>query len=184
MDYLELFFGQLPEAIFFPLFVILCKNEKVLSKKGIAFIGLSIFQYLSLKYFFPFNSWFQFIYLTMLYFDCSFLWKNKNLILDLMYIIIASFYIIFISIIIFFIFYNNVILAVITNRILLFLPLLFKRKINLINKIYYKYWNRDDKIKKKILSTTFRTMNVVLINFIFVIINICMIIVPLIYYSV
>lgn len=178
MDYLELFIGQIPEAIFFPLFVILCKNEKTLSKKGIAFIGLSVFQYLVLAYTFPFNSWFQFIYIAMLYIDCKFLWKEKSTILDLICICCSSVFLIITSC--FFclgnLFLNiNIYIISFIHKIFLFY---FLKETLFITKnfknIYRNYWNRNDKINKKIKSATFRTIHIATINLMFLIINISM----------
>lgn len=56
----------------------------------------------------------------------------------------------------------------------MFLILFIMYKKNLtFQKIYKKLWNKSDK-KHKIKSTTFRSMNLVLLNIIFVIINLGM----------
>ena len=55
MNYLELFLGQIPEAIYFSLFMIYAKDLK---EKRILFTILMIAEYLLLIYALPFNSWF------------------------------------------------------------------------------------------------------------------------------
>lgn len=176
MNLYELFIGQIPEAVFFPLFVIFCKGIK---EKRLAFISLSIFQYLILVYTFPNNSWFQFIYVGVLYLDCKFLWKDKSNILDLMYIFLGTIYLTVTSLIAYFIFFENIILSVLLSRTLMFLPFLFSKNIK---KLYIKYWNRNDFEKKKIKSITFRSLNVMSINVMFVIIHIILLIIPFIEY--
>ena len=63
----------------------------------------------------------------------------------------------------------------ILNRLLLILFLIiFHNKLYKIQKIYKRLWNRNDKNKNKIKSTTFRAINVVIFNIIFYIINLGM----------
>ena len=52
---------------------------------------------------------------------------------------------------------------------------IFKDKLNKIQKMYKKLWNRNDKEKNKIKSLTFRSINLVLFNIMFYIINLGMI---------
>ena len=62
---------------------------------------------------------------------------------------------------------NNYILYAVLTRIFMFAFLiLFNNKLNRIQKIYKLLWNRNDKIKKKIKSTTFRSLNIVIFNII------------------
>ncbi len=170
---MEMLLGQIPEAIYFSLFVIFCKGTK---EKRTIFILLSIFQYLILANLFPFNSWFQFIYVWMMWLNCKFLFKDKSDIRDLMFIILSTITLGIISLPCYFIFNKNMILvSTFRNILLLLLLIMSKNKLKNLNNIYLKYWNRNDKIKKKITSVSFRIVNIILINVTFTIINLVMI---------
>ena len=71
---------------------------------------------------------------------------------------------------------NNYMFYVILNRICIFLFLIiFRKKLPKIQKLYKKLWNRNDTVSKKMKSTTFRALNLVLFNIMFYVINVCMI---------
>ena len=55
MKLYQLLLGQIPEAIYFALFMMLVKNIK---EKRILFIVLMILEYVFLKYFLVYNIWF------------------------------------------------------------------------------------------------------------------------------
>ena len=59
MDLLEIFLGQIPEAIYFALFMIFAKDLK---EKRILYILLMVIEYLLLKHFIKYNIWFQILY--------------------------------------------------------------------------------------------------------------------------
>ena len=44
-------------------------------------------------------------------------------------------------------------------------------KLYNIQKLYKKLWNRNDLVKKKIKTTTFRALNIVIFNVLFVILD-------------
>lgn len=168
----EVLLGQIPEAIFFSLFMIYAKEIK---EKRIIFIVLMIFEYLLLKHFIKFDIWFQIGYTIITYLILKLLYKEKAQITDVFTFGIASLVLIISSILSFFIFQPNMILVCIFNRIILFIPLiLFRNKMKSIKNIYKKFWNRNDKIKKKVKSTTFRAFNLVAFNIMFFILNLCM----------
>lgn len=172
---LQLFLGQIPEAIYFALFMIYAKR---LENKRILFIILMICEYLLLKYFIRFNIWFQISYTIATYIILKILYKDKVQITDIFTFAISSFILIIINLILYltiFLLFNNYIVYVIIDRILMFIILfLFHNKLNNIQKLYKKLWNRNDKIPKPIKSTTFRCINLVLFNFMFYMINIAM----------
>ena len=61
----------------------------------------------------------------------------------------------------------------IISRLLLGLFIIvFKDKLYKIQELYKKLWNRDDEVKKKMKSTTFRCFNLVVFNFMFYIIGV------------
>lgn len=72
--------------------------------------------------------------------------------------------------------FNSYPIAVIIERlaIIIFMLMIYKKLPN-IQKIYKKLWNRNDNKDKKIKSTTFRAINIVIFNISFFIINLGMI---------
>ena len=84
---MELFLGQIPEAIFFALFMIFAKNIK---SKRIFFTTLMIDLYIILKFFINYNVWFQIIYTILTYVILKILYKEKSQITDIFTFGIAS----------------------------------------------------------------------------------------------
>lgn len=171
----ELLLGQIPEAIYFALFMIFAKGLK---EKRLLFTFLMICEYLLLKYFIKFNIWFQISYTIITFIILKFIYKEKAQITDIFTFTIASIILILSCSVLYFIIWktiNNFIIYVILNRLLLILFLIiFHNKLYKIQKLYKRLWNRNDKNKNKIKSTTFRAINVVIFNIIFYIINLGM----------
>lgn len=172
---LEILLGQIPEAVYFALFMIFTKQLK---EKRILYITLMVIEYLLLKYFIEFNIWFQIAYTIIQYVLLKILYKEKAQITDIFTFAIASIILIVFCISLYFIVWktiNNYMFYVILNRFCIFLFLIiFKNKLCNIQKLYKKLWNRDDTKKKKMKSTTFRALNLVLFNIMFYVINVCM----------
>lgn len=171
----EIFIEQLPEAIFFSLFMILAKNIK---EKRALFIALTSVEYILLLKVFPFSIYSHVGFFIITYIILKMLYKEKSQITDVFILGIASIVIMLSCIIPSFLIINNIvdykIYAIITRIFMFFLLFAFKNKIKNIQKIYKKIWNRNDKIKKKIKSTTFRSANIVIFNIMFFILNLCM----------
>ena len=174
---LELLLGQIPEAIYFALFMIFVKKIKT---KRIAFIVLMVIEYILLLQSLMFNSWSQILYTFITFITMKVLFKDKAQITDVFTFGIASLILMIISIPTFLIaslFTNNIISANFIQKSILFIVLyMVKSKLPKIQKLYKRFWNRNDSIKKPIKSTTFRAINVVVFNMMFAIINICMLI--------
>lgn len=169
---LEILLGQIPEAIFFALFMIYAKRLK---EKRILFTVLMVVEYLLIKHFISFDICFQIAYTAMTFITLKILYKERTQIIDIFTFTIASIILIIISIISYFVFIHNQLIAVLINRISMFVFIFFFRnKLNNIQKIYKKLWNRETN-KTKIKTTTFRSLNVFIFNIIFYIINIGMI---------
>lgn len=104
--------------------------------------------------------------------------KKKAQITDIFTFTIASIILTLSCIILYFIVYTitkSYICFVIVNRIFIFgFIFVLKNKLYKIEKIYKKLWNRNDIVKKKIKTTTFRAINVVMFNGIFYALNIIM----------
>ena len=175
MDFAEILIGQIPEAIFFALFMIYTKNIK---EKRLIFILLSVFNYIVLKSMIHYNIWFQVLFTIIECIDLKVLYKNKGNVTDIFTFSIASIVVIIISVLSYMIIWKTLGIyayAVILNRILLALFLIvFHNKLYKINGLYKLLWNRNDKVKKKIKSTTFRALNITVFNILFYIINLGM----------
>lgn len=169
---LEVLLGQIPEAIYFSLFMIFAKGLK---EKRILFTILMIIEYLLLKQFIKFNVLFQILYTFMSYIILKILYKEKSQIIDIFTFTIGSIILIISSIICFMLSNKNPIIASIINRLFLFIFIIsLNHKISKIQEIYKTLWNRNDFIKKKIKSTTFRCINLIIFNLSFYILNIIM----------
>jgi len=175
MNLAGLLLGQLPEAIYFALFMILTKQLKT---KRILFVVISIIEYIILLYALPFNVWSHILYFILMYLLLKLLYKDKSQITDVFTLGIASIIMILFNFVLYFTLYQlvqNYIVYVVINHILLFMSLyIFRNKLFNIQKIYKLLWNRNDKVKKIMKSTTFRCINLVLFNFMFYFINLAM----------
>lgn len=172
MDLMELLLGYIPEAIYFALFMIYTKQLK---EKRLLYITLMVLEYLLLKQFVHFSIYFQVAYTFITFVILKILYREKAQIIDIFTFTIASIFLIITSVISFLISGQNVILATIINRIIIFVVLFgFNYKLNVIQNLYKKLWNRNDKVKKKIKTTTFRSLNVIIFNVIFYFINVGM----------
>ena len=172
MNWIELVLGQLPEAIYFALFMIYAKN---LQNKKLLFSLTVITEYFILKYLFKYNIWFHVSYTFMLYAILKVYYKEKAQITDIFTFMIGSLILMIITIPVYFIIniiYPNILLVALFSRLILF-TLLFKLNYKLykIQNLYKKFWNRNDKYKKKIKSVTFRCWNLVVFNFMFYVLS-------------
>ena len=169
-----LFLEKICEAIYFSLFLIYGKRLK---EKRLLFIGIMIFEYIMITKLIQFNIWIHISYIVMTYINLKVLYKDKTQITDIFLFMIASAILIFISVLSYAIIYFTIreyIIALILNRILLFLFLCcFKNKLNLLYKKFYKLWNRHDN-PNKIRSLTLRNISIIIFNLMFWIINIGM----------
>lgn len=173
MNLAELFLGQIPEAVYFGLFLILTKNIK---EKRLLFLLLMIVEYVLLTKCIFFNTWFQVAYTIMTFLTLKVLYKDKAQVTDVFTFGIASIILILVAVLSFAIFSPHNILVVIFSRLVLFgLLVICRNKLCKLNNIYRKLWNRNDSIKRKMKSTTFRSLNIVVFNVMFYIINLGMI---------
>lgn len=171
---LELILGQIPEAIFFSLFMIYAKGIK---EKRILFTVLMVAEYLLLKYSFQYNWLFQIGFMIMTFLTLKILYKEKSQVTDLFILLIGYIYMMIVSAICFIpiqhnITFENYIISCIINRIILFTSLfVLNHKLEKLQKLYKKFWNRNNQENKKIKSTTFRSLNIFVFNIIYFIIN-------------
>jgi len=175
INILEMVLGQIPEALYFSLFMIFTKQIK---EKRAIFIFLMIIEYLIIQKLIHFNVWLHIIYTAFVFLILKVLYKEKAQVTDIFTFTISSILIILIDIFLMFIakiFIDNYYVLFVIERILMFgILFLLKNKLPKLQNIYKKLWNRNDKEKKKIKSTTFRCINIIIFNLTFYIINILM----------
>ena len=168
MDLLELFLGKIPEAIFLALFLVFTKNIK---EKRTLFTLYVVIEYLLLKLVFSYSSYFHILLAVLIYIGLKVFYKERSQITDVFILVIAYFYLGVTSIICYYLCFGNVVLAALLNRLILFIPLLcFNYKVSCIQKLYKTQWNRGHS-EAKIKSTTFRSMNLILMYITFVFIH-------------
>ena len=176
MNTLEILLGQIPEALYFAFFMI---NTKQLKEKRILYMTLMVIEYLMLTSVIKFNIWMQVLYTFISYIILKFLYKEHAQITDIFTFTIASAILIFISAISFGIISmtirSKIVAYVVKNILMLIFIFTTRNRLTNIQKLYKKLWNRNDKVKKKMKTTTFRSLNVIIFNVIFWIINIGMV---------
>ena len=172
MNVLQLLLGQIPEAIYFTLFMIFTKR---LDKKQILFMILMIIEYILLLNILPFSTWSHILYFVITYIILKILYREKAQITDIFTLGIASILLMIISGICYFTlfkFITNTIIGNILQKLLVFIVLYFiSDKLYKIQYMYKKLWNRNDKIPKFMKSITFRCVNIILFNIMFCLIN-------------
>lgn len=168
---MELLLGQIPEALYFALFIIFAKQIK---EKRILFTVLMVFEYLLAKYTFQYSVLFHISYIVLIYLLLKILYKEKSQITDIFIVLISYVFLGITSALCFFMCNKNALIASIVNRIIIF-GFIFTMNYRLykIQKIYKVFWNRN-KEKKIMKSATFRSLNVVIFNLTFYVINIVM----------
>ena len=162
---------QIPEPVYFSLFLIIGKNIK---EKRLLLIGIMLVQYLLLMHIFPYNIWFQLIYTFMSFVNLKVLYKEKAQVTDIFLFATASIILIIASAFCYGIIYITIkkyIWVLITNRILIFVILYFGRnKIRSMYKKFCSLWNRHNN-PKKIRSLTLRNISIITFNLMFWLIN-------------
>lgn len=162
---------QIPEPVYFSLFLIIGKNIK---EKRLLLTGIMIVQYLLLMHIFPYNIWFQIIYTFMSFVNLKVLYKEKAQVTDIFLFATASIILVIVSVLCYAIIYStikNYVIALIINRILMFVILYFNRnKIKTIYKKFCSLWNRHNN-PKKIRSLTLRNISIIIFNLMFWIMN-------------
>lgn len=166
---------QLPEPVYFSLFLIIGKNIK---EKRLLLIGIMIIQYLLLMHILPYNIWFQLIYTFMSFVNLKVLYKEKAQVTDIFLFATASIILVLLSLFTYstaMLTYKDYYISLILNRILLFSLLFFFRKnIRSKYKEFCSLWNRHQK-PNKIRSLTLRNISIITFNLMFWFINLGMI---------
>lgn len=171
MNVFEILLGQIPEAIYFAIFIILVKELK--TKRILFIIGMTV-EYILVLNFLPYSIWSHVLYFILSFLLLKVLYKDKSNITDIFTLGIASVFMVISSFLLYVIIYftiHNMLVYVLLHRIILIISIiLFKNKLPNICKLYKKLWDRS-KYSYKMKSTTFRALNLVIFNLSFVVIN-------------
>lgn len=171
---LEILLGHILEAIYFALFMIFTKQIK--TKKWL-FIICTILEYVLMFNAIRYSIWSHLLFFISIYLLQKVLYRDEAMIIDIFTLGIASLLILIVSVPLYFVvsaFTIKYLVYVICTRIGIFSVLFaIKNKLLKIQKLYLKLWNRNDKVPKKIKSTTFRALNTVVFNFMFCALNVC-----------
>lgn len=170
MNILELLLGQIPEAIFLALFMIIGKNLKT---KRICLIILMALEYIFLVYAIKLE---YTVILPILYTFTTFailkaLYKDKAQITDIFLFVFGLIILGICSIPMLFInnYIQNIFLCCAISKVLAFILLfIFRNKLYKTYKYICSFWNRNDAIKRPIKSLTLRNVCVVTFNITFV----------------
>ena len=172
---LEILLGRIPEAIYFALFMIFTKQLK---EKRVLYVILMIIEYLLLEHVFHYQTWFQISYTFISFLILKLIYKEKAQVTDIFIFTISSIILILVSMITYFITWftlDNLFIGNLIQKIILFIVLIIcKPYLPCIQLLYKHLWNRNN-LPKKMKSTTFRALNVVIFNVLFYVINVGMI---------
>ena len=175
MEIFRLISAKLLEPIYFSLFLIIGKDLK---KKRLLLTYIMIFEYIMLTSIIQYNVWFQFIYTFLSFINLKVLYKDKTQITDIFLFASASIILIVCSIFTYvtaLYTYNNYIISLVINRILIFCFIfIFRKQIRKLYKEFCSLWNRHSK-PNKIKSLTLRNISVISFNVMFWVINLGMI---------
>ena len=160
---ISLIVGMFPEVLFLTLFISNIKDKK---EKRLKLFSLLMLGYIALVMLCRYQLIFYVVYIVYSYIITKKVYKAH--IIDLFVISTAYAYLTLISFICIKII-NNYWLALIVNRIVLFVPLLIKDKIKLIYIKYKKIWNINKNSKVK--SITIRNISLVIINALIIALN-------------
>lgn len=161
---LSLVLGAGLDSLYYTLFILKCKN---ISKNKILLFIVVFVSYILLFMIIRYNMYLYLIFYIIIYISLKIIYKAQ--IIDYFVLIISGIYYLLISILCYYIIplYG---IALIINKILLFLPIILNNKLNKIYLIYNNMWNRNYNIKMPIKSLTLRNISLVIFNS-FIVIN-------------
>ena len=161
---LSVLLGLIPEVLYFTLFISYTKNIK--EKRVKLFLLISIAYFLCILMI-QYQVIFYMLFIIFIYINLKLLYKDKVQIIDIFILSIAYLWMLILSFALM-IFVSkdlsNYMFIYTIQRILLFLPFIFRNKFNIIYKKYYKLWNRNDKENRPIKSITLRNISLILLN--------------------
>lgn len=161
---LSILLGLIPEVLYFTLFLVYTKQLKEKRFKLFFLIAIAYFICLLLR---QLVILYYIVLIALIYIILKVLYKSKTQVIDIFIISLMCLWITllgFVSILCFEDNYSNYWVVYAVDRILLFLPFIFKDKFNVLYKKYCKLWNRNDKEKRPIKSITLRNISLILLN--------------------
>ena len=172
---LSIFLGLIPETLFFTLFLSYSKNIK---EKRLKLFLLITIAYTLCIMIIRFKIGFYIAFMILLYLILKLLYKDKTQIIDFFVINIGFIYVCFVSFICFLVVGENLTLyyiMAVVDKILLFVPFIFRKKLNLFYNKYCELWNRNYNKKQPIKSITLRNISLISLNvFIFICDAVCL----------
>lgn len=158
----SLFFGMLPEVLFFVMFLIYTKNIK--EKRMLLFI-LIVLAYILCIMISRFKLLYYIGFIILVYLILKLLYKKKTQIIDIFVFSLSTLYLTISSYICYQLMTKNIIqssfICYLLSRISLLLPFIFKNKFNKLYLNYCKLWNRNDSERRKIKSITLRNISLI-----------------------
>lgn len=150
-------FGAMLDSLFYFLYIV--KVKKIQNKKILLYV-LILIGYVIFNMILRYNFYLYLLFLIYIFFVIKILYKNS--ICDIFLLLVVDMYSIICSIISYFCL-NDYILALVINKALLFIPLVFSSNLSKVYTLYLNYWNRK-KEKVKIKSITLRNISILLLN--------------------
>ena len=140
---------------------------KNLKEKRIKFFILTSIAYVLCIMISQYKTLYYVLFIFLVYIILKILYKSKAQIIDVFVFSISCIYLTILSAILIFFLkddLSNYWFLYTFNRILIFLPFLFRNNFNSIYQKYCKLWNRNDKEKRPIKSITLRNISLIIIN--------------------
>lgn len=172
---LSILLGMIPETLFFTLFLTYTKNLK--NKRIKLFLLISL-AYVLCVMVIRHKVLFYVIFIIFIYLSLKIVYKNNVEIIDVFIVNLGLIYIFVINFLCAIFINNNYLVyynLLIINKVLLFLPFIFKNKFNLLYKKYCSLWNRNYQKKQPIKSITIRNISLIIMNIFVFIMNIILV---------
>ena len=169
---LSILLGLIPEVLYFTLFLTYTKNLK--EKRLKLFLLLSIAYCLCITIQ-NFKILSYVILIVLIYINLKLVYKNKVQIIDVFIIGLAYLWLMILSVVLMNFVnkdFSNYYIVLFVQKVLMFIPFIFKGKFNILYKKYCKSWNRNDKEKRLIKSLTLRNISLILLNSVVFFLNI------------
>ena len=133
---LELLIGQIPEAIYFALFMIYAKNLK---DKKFLFIALMTIEYVLLLHLMPYSIYPKIAYIVISYVIMKMLYKEKTQLIDIFVLVLSIIILGLTSVPLLFLnnIINNIYIVCIISKIITFLLLFLIYKYRFIEKLSF-----------------------------------------------
>ena len=155
---INILLGVLPDVLYYFLMI---KNIKRIKEKNILFFILLFISYFLCIMLIEYQFYLYIIADLLMFVIIKVLYDAK--ITDVFLIVVLELYLMIASAMCF-ILINNYMIAYLVNRIIIFLPLIFKKQLVKLYLNYNQLWNRHNH-PNKIKSLTLRNISVVLLNF-------------------